>query len=294
MTAERSTPWLVRGAWLAPAVGLLLLFSAGPALAVAGISVTDWSLGHPGLAFVGLDNYRALFASADFQTSVRNTLVLNAVVVPVSIALALTIALAISGVTRGAAAWQAIYFLPVTANLVAMAVVWDFLLHPELGVVARATVLLGWTPLNWLHDRALVLFAVGLITTWQLVGYYIVLFVAGLTAIPRPLYEAARIDGARTAFDRLVHVTWPMLGPTTLFVGVIAVIKSVQTFDVVKVLTEGGPEKASEILLYTLYQEGFVFFRMGRAAAIATIVLVVMIALTLVQMRAIERRVHYR
>lgn len=286
-------PWLAGGAYLAPASLSLLVFALLPALAVVAISVTDWTPGGRA-TFAGLANYRALAASADFRTSVTNTLLLNAMVVPASFVGALALALAITSLERGRAFWQALYFLPVTSNLVAMAVVWDYLLHPQLGFVARLSMAAGLEPLNWLNDRRLVLVTVGVISTWQLLGYYLVLFVAGLVNIPPALYEAARVDGARTAVDRFLHVTWPMLGPTALFVFVVTVIKSFQQFDVVKTLTEGGPDKASEILLHTLYQEGFVFFRMGLAASIATIFFAVMLVLTLLQMRALERRVHYR
>jgi multiple sugar transport system permease protein len=294
MRTSARTPWIAGSFSLTPALIALVVFVAGPALAVIAVSVTDWSPGTAHVSFVGLDNYRTLLASPDFQVSVRNTLALNSIVVPASFAAALALALAITSLDRGAAFWQTIYFLPVTSNLVAMAVVWDYLLHPELGFVGQAWLALGWQPVNWLNDRSTVLWVVGAISSWQLLGYYVVLFVAGLMNIPPALYEAARMDGARRPIDRFVHVTWPMLAPTSLFVLVITVVKSLQIFDVVKVLTRGGPDKASEVILHTFYQEGFVFFRMGRAASIATLLLAVMLALTWLQMRAFERRVHYR
>ena len=280
--------------YLAPAFLVLLVFFLLPAATTIAISVTDWTLGADRFRFVGLANYITLLQNADFQTSVLNTLRLNLFVVPLSFVLSLGLALAITSVTRWAGFWQAVYFLPVTSNLVAMAVVWDYLLHPELGFVSRVFVAVDLTPVNWLNDRDYVLHTVGLITMWQLMGYYMVLFLAGLLNIPSTLYEAARVDGAASAWDRFWHVTWPMLGPTSLFVFIITVIKSFQVFDVVKVLTEGGPDKASEILLHTLYQEGFVFFRIGPAASIATLFFLVMLALTLYQMRIFERAVHYR
>lgn len=279
--------------YLAPAFLLLAAFFLLPALATFIISLTDWTLGGRTFSFVGLQTYRDLLASDDFHISLANTLKLNLFVIPTSFIVALLLALAIHSSAKSAPFWQTVYFLPVTTTLVAMAFVWQWVLHPEIGVVTWLLTQMGFEPVNWLNDPSIVLYAIGFISVWQLVGYYMVLFLAGLMAIPRSLYEAAEIDGARNGLDRFLHVTWPMLGPTALFVFIITVIKSFQIFDVVRVLTRGGPNKASEIILHTMYQEGFVFFRMGRAAAIATLFFIVMLALTLWQMRVLDRRVHY-
>ncbi len=290
---ETAPPLIANALYLLPAFAVLAVFFLLPALATLGISFTDWTLGARKFTFVGLGNYLDLMASAEFRLSLVNTLKLNLFVIPASFLVALALALAIHNTVKLAPLWQTIYFLPVTTTLVAMAFVWQWVLHPEFGVVAWVLTGLGYQPVNWLNDSSLVLYTVGFISLWQLVGYYMVLFLAGLSSIPSSLYEAAAVDGARNPLDRFLHVTWPMLGPTALFVFVITVIKSFQIFDVVRVLTKGGPNKASEIVLHTLYQEGFVFLRTGRAAAIATLFFVVMLALTLYQMRVLDRRVHY-
>lgn len=287
-------PLIAKPLYLLPAFLVLAVFFIVPAAATVVISFTDWQLGRTEFSFAGVANYLRLFGSDDFRTSIANTLWLNLAVVPASFVISLALALAISSVSRGAGFWQTVYFIPVTSNLVAMAVVWDYLLHPKLGFVAQLFLTMGLEPVNWLNDRAVVLYTVGFISMWQLIGYYTVLFLAGLLNIPRVLYEAARVDGASSAWDRFANITWPMLGPTSLFVFIITVIKSFQIFDVVKVLTKGGPDKASEIILHTLFQEGFIFFRMGMAASIATIFFAVMLLLTLYQMRIFERFVHYR
>lgn len=291
---QRSEPWVAHPFYLLPAFALLATFFLLPALATFAISLTDWTLSENSFSFVGLQTYRDLLASEDFHLSLVNTLKLNLFVIPASFVTALLLALAIHRTVKAGPFWQTIYFLPVTTSLVAMAFVWQWVLHPEIGIVAWVMTRMGFTPINWLNDADVVLYTIGFISVWQLVGYYTVLFLAGLLSIPRPLYEAAEVDGSRHSLDRFLHVTWPMLGPTALFVFIITVIKSFQIFDVVRALTRGGPNKASEIILHTLYQEGFVFFRMGRAAAIATLFFVVMLVLTLWQMRVLERRVHYR
>jgi multiple sugar transport system permease protein len=290
---EPSPPLILKPFYLAPAFTLLAIFFLLPALATIAISLSNWTLGATTIAFVGLDNYRELLSSPDLLLSLGTTIKLTAFVLPASFILALFLALAIHSCIKTAAFWQTVYFLPVTTTLVAMAFVWQWVLHPEVGIVAWYLTRLGLPPVNWLNDPDLVLYTIGFISLWQLVGYYMVLFLAGLLSIPRALYEAAEVDGARHSIDRFAHVTWPMLGPTALFVFIITVIKSFQIFDVVRVLTRGGPNKASEIILHTLYQEGFVFFRTGRAAAIATLFFLVMLALTLYQLRVLDRRVHY-
>lgn len=287
-------PFVAKPLYLLPAFLLLMIFFLLPALATIVISFTDWQLGNREFSFVGIANYISLFQNPDFQTSIGNTVKLNLVIVPFSFLVSMGLALLITSVSRGTAFWQTVYFIPVTSNMVAMAVVWDYLLHPELGFIAQLFLNMGFEPINWLNDRSIVLFTIGFISVWQLIGYYTVLFIAGVLNIPKSLYEAARVDGASTGWDSFIHITWPMLSPTSIFVFIITVIKSFQIFDVVKVLTEGGPDKASEIILHTLYQEGFIFFRMGNAASIATIFFCAMLALTLYQMRIFERYVHYR
>ncbi|MCO6387091.1 carbohydrate ABC transporter permease [Aliihoeflea sp. 40Bstr573] len=295
VAAESSdrAPILANAAYLIPAIVALLAFFILPTFVTIGLSFTDWRLGARSLSFVGLDNYRDLLASGAFNDTLWNTLKLNLFVIPTSFLTALLLALAIHSQTRLAAFWQTVFFLPVTSTLVAMAIVWQWVLHPQVGMAAWVLRQLGLNPINWLNDPDLVLYTIGFISMWQLVGYYMVLFLAGLLAIPRHLYEAAQMDGARSGLDRFVHVTWPMLGPTALFVLIITIIKSLQIFDVVRVLTKGGPNGASEIILHTLYQEGFIYFRTGIAAAIATLFFLVMLALTLYQMRVFDRRVHY-
>ncbi|NEZ67698.1 sugar ABC transporter permease [Leptolyngbyaceae cyanobacterium CCMR0082] len=288
------TPWIIYPLYLLPAFFLLLVFFVVPALTTIGISFTDWQLGSSSIDLIGLDNYKELFTDEVYRKSLINTLKLDLFVVPVSFFLALGLALAINGLKRFQGFWQTVYFLPVTTTLVAMAQVWSWILHPQFGMVAQLFKLFGLTPINWLNDQSVVLYTIGFISIWQLVGYYTVLFIAGLLNVPKELYEAALIDGARSPWDKFCHVTWPMLGPTSLFIFIITIIKSSQIFDTVKVLTQGGPNNASEILLYTLYSEGFEFFRTGLASAIATLFFAIMLLLTMYQMRVFEKYVHYR
>ncbi|WP_062211800.1 carbohydrate ABC transporter permease [Aureimonas sp. AU12] len=276
-----------------PAILLLSLFVILPTLAVIGLSLTDFELGYDGFRFVGLENYAELWSDRTFRTSLGNTAVYSAIVTPASIALGLGVALLIEAETRGRAFFRTVYFLPVASLLVAMATVWQYLLHPTIGPVNAMLAMVGIAGPNWLGSSDTVLLSLALIGVWQSVGFNMVLFLAGLTAIPRDLYAAAAVDGASSGWQRFRLVSWPMLGPTTLFVATISVINSVKVFETVKTLTEGGPNKASEVLLFTIYQEGFVYLRVGYASAMTVVFLAILIVLMVIQYRVLDRRVHY-
>jgi multiple sugar transport system permease protein len=274
----------------APAVLLMVVFLIGPLLVVVALSFTNYQLGAPSLSFVGFANYLEMTEDETVRISLANTLVYVAVVVPVSVGLGLGAALLIEADPSLRGFYRASYFLPVMATLIAMAVVWEFMLDPRFGAVNMAIKALGWKPVDFLHDRKVVLYTLCGIGVWQSVGFNMVLFMAGLTAVPRELYEAAAVDGAGRGFERFKLVTWPMLGPVTLFTVVITAIRAFQVFDTVKVLTEGGPNKASEVLLHTIYAEAFNFFRDGYAAALTVVFLGFIMALSAVRLFVLGRR----
>jgi multiple sugar transport system permease protein len=292
-TASRSrVAWTAYGL-VAPATILLSLILIGPVLAVVALSFTDYQLGNAQIAWIGLDNYREMLADRVFWVSLRNTLLYAAIVVPGAVALGLAIALAIESGASLKAFYRTVFFLPVMATLIAMAIVWEFMLHPQFGLINWLLAQVSLPPHAWLQDRATALYVLAAIGIWQALGFNMVLFLAGLVSIPRDLYDAAEVDGAGGAFARFRLVTWPMLGPVTLFVAVITTIRSFQVFDTVHVLTKGGPSKASEVLLYTMFAEGFEFFRSGYAAALTTVFLVFVLILTLIKILIADRQVHY-
>jgi multiple sugar transport system permease protein len=285
--------------WLAgPATLAMLTLIFVPVALVAVLSLTDYQFGARSFDWVGLENYVELFASENGRRAVVNTLIYVAVVIPFSMGLALLVALGLHRLSAFAPALsnalRAVYFLPVAATLVAMAVAWQMLLHPSIGLVNTALAWLGLPGQEWLSDRGLVLYTLAAIGIWQSVGYNMVLFLAGLVAIPPSLYEAAEVDGATAGWERFWTVTWPMLGPTTLFVAVITATQAFRVFETVATLTRGGPAFASDTLVYALYREGFVYFKAGYASAITVVFFVFVLLLTLLQFRVLERRVHYR
>lgn len=276
-----------------PATALILIFLIGPLIAIALLSLTDYQLGAASLRYIGLDNYSEMFADRIFRRSLENTLIYVAVVVPLSVGLGLGAALLIEAGTSLRNFYRTVYFLPVMATLIAIAIVWEFALHPKFGMVNLTLKAIGLAGYDWLQDRRIVLYTLAGIGVWQSVGFNMVLFMAGLTSIPRDLYEAASVDGVASGWDRFRTVTWPMLGPVTLFVVVITAIRSFQVFDTVQVMTKGGPNRASEVLLYTMYSEGFSFFRSGYAAAVTMVFLVFVLALAMLKTWFLDRRVHY-
>ena len=291
---ERATDlWLAGPATLAM-IGLIF----APVAIVAVLSFTDYQFGARTFRWIGWENYATLFTDPIGRKAVTNTLIYVAVVIPFAMGLALVVALGLHNLTarfpRISATLRAAYFLPVAATLVAMALAWQMLLHPSIGLVNQTLGGLGLPAPDWLSDRGLVIYTLAAIGIWQSVGYNMVLFLAGLAAIPPDLYEAAEIDGATRGWERFWTVTWPMLGPTTLFVAVITATQAFRVFETVATLTRGGPAFASDTLVYALYREGFEYFKAGYASAITMVFFVVMVALTLAQFRVLERRVHYR
>ena len=281
-----------------PAAIAMLVLIFIPALLVGLFSFTDYQFGALSFNWVGFDNYITLFTDRLGRRAVVNTFLYVAFVMPLSMFLALVVALGIQSVSswspRTAAFLRTAYFMPVAATLVAMATVFQMLLHPSLGLVNQALAQVGLPGQEWLSDRGLVIYTLAAIGIWETIGYNMVLFLAGLSAIPSHLYDAADIDGADNWWDRFWTVTWPMLGPTTLFVLVITATRSFRVFETVATLTQGGPAFASDTLIYAMYREGFVYFKAGYSSAITVIFFIAVLILTLTQVRIVEKRVHYR
>jgi len=284
-----------RAAWrlAGPTAVLMLLLLVLPTLAVLVLSLTDAELGVPEINFLGLDAYVDLLTDRSFRGALRNTAVYVVLVAPAAILLGLGLALLIEAEAGGRTFFRSVYFLPVVSLIVAMASVWQYLMHPSFGPINIVLRMLGFAGVNWLGSSDNVLVALALIGIWQALGFNMVLFLAGLTAIDRTLYAAAEMDGVRSAWDRFRIVTWPMLGPTTLFVTTISVINAVKVFETVATMTQGGPAKASETLLWVIYHEGFVYLHIGTASAMAVVFIALLLLLLVIQTRVLDKKVHY-
>jgi multiple sugar transport system permease protein len=294
--ARRGQSWIEAVAGLgfaAPAFILLLVTNLAPLGVLAVLSFTNYELGSLDFESVGLEHFRHALADPVLRRSLRNTFLYVAIVVPVSVLASLLIAILIHRRTRTRGFYEVVYFLPVTSTLIAMATMWQFLLHPGLGPVNAALKSLGFAEVPFLTEPSLVIPTLAAIGIWQLLGFNMVLFLAGLSAIPRDLYEAAEVDGASHPVDRFLSVTWPLLGPTTMFVTVTTFITAFKVFDTVAVMTRGGPMGSSEVLLYAVYLEGFQYFHLSYAATLTLIFLAFTLAFSVAQTFVLDRRVHY-
>ncbi len=273
------------------------LFFAGPALAAIGVffvlpvvaalalSLTDFDLyavaDLGALRFVGLTNYARLLGDPSFWNALGNTLYFAAVGGTLSVAASLGGALLLEApLARARGVFRTIYFLPVVTTLVAVAIVWRFLYHPRIGLLNRALEAVGLPGADWLGDPAWAMPAIIALTVWKNFGWNLVIFAAGLQAIPARLYEAARLDGA-SGWQQLRHVTLPLLLPTTSFVVLMTAIGSLQLFAEPYVMTQGGPGDATRSLVLLMYEQGFRWWNLGYASAIAFVLFFLVLAASL-------------
>lgn len=283
-------PALTAWGLAAPSVFLLFALMLLPMLMVLALSFTDYQFGARSLAWVGLDNFTDLAGDSVFWRALGNTLKYVAFVVPGAVTLGLLQAVLVQNLRWGRQLYRVLFFLPVTSTLVAMATVWKYLLHGTIGPVNIFLTWIGIGPVEFFGNPDLVMLALAIIGIWALAGFNMVLFTAGLTAIPEDLYDAASVDGLDHPLDRFFRITLPMLAPTTVFVTITSSITAFKIFDTVAVLTRGGPQGASDVLLYTTYLEGFQYLRMGPAAAMTVIFLLVILGLALLQNRILDRK----
>lgn len=295
-SATRRRLWIERVTGLGfalPAFALLLLTILLPLAVLLWLSLTNYEFGGVDMDWVGLANFQKALADPIIRRSLVNTLLYVAIVVPGGVFGALLIAVLVHRRKRTRSLYEVVYFLPVTSTLIAMATVWQFLLHPSLGPVNGLLKWLGFAPVAFLSEPSTALATLAVIGIWQLIGFNMILFLAGLTAIPRDLYEAADIDGCSSGIDRFLTITWPLLGPTTMFVLVTTMITAFKIFDTVAVMTRGGPVGSTEVLLYNIYLEGFQYFHTGYAAALTFIFLAFILVFSAVQTFALDKKVHY-
>jgi len=278
-------------AFILPAFVFFAVFTFWPVLYSFFLSAFDWKLGYSSMRFVGLKNYLTLFTMKDFWNSLRHTGTFSAVTVFCSFSFGLSLSLSVGRLRRGGALFQMIMFLPVAATMAAMAVVWRYIFDTNFGVLNDLLGRFGVPPQAWLTSDRTSMVAVALVGTWCNIGYAMVFFCAGLSGIPEELYEAAELDGGGAA-TKFLNITWPLLSPTTLFVTVIMTVRAINSFDLVKVLTNGGPVKSTQVLSHFLYQHGFQFFDTGFTSGIAMVFFAIILFITWVQM-LFERLVHY-
>lgn len=281
--------WLL----LLPAMVLLIAFTHYPALATFWHSLFSTPKATRPAVFVGLDNYRAMMEDPVFWQAFWNNMAFAAVTIPVSVGVALLIALWVNGRLAGRGFLRLAYFTPTVLPMVAVANIWLFFYTPQYGLVDQLAGLLGLAGHNWLGSKSTALAALMIVTIWKEAGFFMIFYLAALQQIPPVLGEAARLEGAsRTQY--FFRVLLPLLMPTTLFVLINALINAFRMVDHVLVMTRGGPDNASTLLLYYIYEVGFSFWDTSYAATLSVSLLVILAVTALVKFRWLDRRTHYQ
>jgi sn-glycerol 3-phosphate transport system permease protein len=276
-----------------PAVVLLAAFTHLPAVLTLVDSLYTTPRGSRPARFIGLDQYRALLDDPVFWQALGNNLLYAAVTIPLSVVLALAMALAVDSRMPARAALRLAYFTPTMLPMIAVANIWLFFYTPDYGLLDQFGHLFGLGRHNWLGDPALALPSMMAVAVWKEAGFFMIFYLAALQAIPPPLREAAALEGAGR-WTVLRRVVLPLLMPTTLFVVVNAVINAFRLVDHVVVMTRGGPDNATTLLLYYIYETGFRFWDSGAAAALTVVLLAILGGLAALQFGVLGRGVHYR
>lgn len=269
----------------------MIVFSLFPVVSAFILSVMKWD-GLGDRAFIGMDNFTTLFSDADFRAALRNTLLYTVIVVPGTVILSLAIAMGVNRV-RGKTFYRTVFFLPTITSSVAISMVWLWILNGDFGLLnLLLRDGLGMNPPNWLVDRTWVIPIVALVSIWAGLGFNMVIFLAGLQSIPVTYLEAAQIDGA-SKWRQFWNITLPLLSPTVFFVTIITIIGSFQVFDMIYVMTRGGPGNASTTMVFHVYELAFVDFTFGLSSAAAVILFGLIMLVTLFQFWGQRHWVHY-
>ncbi len=273
-----------------PTIFYFAVFILFPIAYSIWLSFLNWDGMSPDARYIGFNNYIRLLSTSRFWNSMAVTGYYVIGLVPLRMICALFLAILLNQKIRGVAFYRTLYFMPVVTSMVAVSMVFLWIFDPTWGIANWILNTLGLPSSQWLADPTTAMPSLILMSVWKSVGYDMVIYLAGLQGIPDVYYEAAKIDGAGR-WAQLRHITWPLLAPTTFFILVTAIIGATQVFDSVFVMTQGGPLESTSVIVYYLYQEAFRFFHMGYAAAIAWVLFLVILALTLIQWKFLRRDV---
>ncbi|MFW6212748.1 MAG: carbohydrate ABC transporter permease [Spirochaetota bacterium] len=287
-TARRLVPYVL----IFPFFVFLSVFLLWPVGYSLFLSFTDWRLGFLDRSFIGLENYVNIFRLERSRGALTNTIGFAVATVSVGASLGLVLALALHALPKSRRLLQLGFAIPVFSTAAAMALIWRLFFDSHFGEINKLMTSLGFGSVDWLYEPTTARIAVVIVEVWRSTGYALLLFTAGLSAIPRELREAAVVDGA-SSLAVFRRVTWPLLAPTTLFVMIVLTARSFQSFDVVRVLTNGGPQRSTKLLAHILFDEAFVFFNTGFASSLAIAMAVLALSVGLLQFQ-VDRRIHYR
>ena len=282
------TVWL----FVMPALIPLIVFWIYPILRSVYISLTDWDYMSPTYNFVFLDNFIALFKDARFYDALWNTIVFTVGTLIPTIVLGLLLALLMQKAFKGSGIIKFILFSPWITPTVAISIVWTWIYDPDTGIANTVLEFLHLPALQWIKSSDTAMLAVIIVTVWKSLGYAMIFYLSALEKVPKELYEASGLDGAK-GWQRFRDVTLPCISPTTFFLVIITMVTSLQAYDQIQILTQGGPSGSTRTLLYMYYQLGFEEFNMGQATAVAIVMIILTVFLSAVQFTASKKWVHY-
>lgn len=270
---QRFAGWL----FILPALLGTLIFIIIPVICSFGLSFTKWDLLNP-IEFIGFANYQELFKDNLFYKILLNTVVFAIATSVLGVIIPLILATILNSKIRGSEFYKTAYFLPFITPMIVIGIVWEWIFDPNIGLLNHILRL----NINWLYDTHYAMIALIIVSVWKLIGYNMVIFLSGLSGISQSMFEAAKIDGA-TTLQIFKNITIPLLSPTIFFVVVITAISSFQVFDLIYLMTEGGPLDSTNVLVYAIYKNAFEYFNVGKASAIAYVLFVIILILTLIQ-----------
>lgn len=270
---QSSAAWM----FILPAILGTLIFIVIPVICSFGLSFTKWDLINP-VEFVGLENYREIFTEPLFFKILLNTVVFALSTSVLGVIIPLVLASILNSKIRGSEFFKTAYFLPFITPMIVIGIVWEWIFDPNIGLLANVLNL----HINWLYDTKWAMPALIIVSVWKLIGYNMIIFLSSLGGVSNSLFEAAKIDGANS-FQTFKNVTIPMLSPTIFFVVIITAISSFQVFDLIYLMTQGGPLDSTNVLVYAIYKNAFECFNVGKASAIAYVLFVIILVLTLIQ-----------
>lgn len=283
---------LLAWALLAPTLFFLTLFTFYPFAKTIVLSFFTKNLSTPKAVFSGLQNYIAAFQDPVFIKVLWNNLRFSLLVVPVCLCLGLLLAYLLNSESKGIGLARAAIFYPNVSPMIGFSLVWVFLLTPQIGFIDNIMRLLGGPSINWIGDPRYVLYAISFVYIWREAGFLMIFFLSGMQAISREYYEAAIIDGANE-WQKFYKITLPLLMPTMVFAVTLSITNSVKMVDSIIVMTEGGPDNASSLLMFHIYKTAFTYWDQGQAAALSVIMLAVVLLLTALQYGVLDRHTHY-
>lgn len=279
--------------FIAPALTIFLIFSIYPIFNMIQLSFYEWNLVSPTKVFVGFQNFITLFQDSEFFQTLTNTVVYMVFTVGVSLMLSIALALFLKKDTKVNKAMQSLVFAPYIVSLASISMLWMWLMNNDFGLLNYVLSIVHIDAINWLGDTKVSLLSLILISIWKSLGYNTLIIVASLQSIPKHLYEAAALDHA-SRFQIFRKITFPMISPTVFFITIVNVINSFKVFETIQIMTQGGPQNSTNTLVYSIYEYGFQFYKIGYASAIGVVLLVIVGIMTIFYFKALSKKVHYQ